>query len=170
MLAVRSLRCGSVVSSNALLYSVHSAPVLVGEISQIQVRHAGGGGRPGAKPTFSWRERMELRLSKKNEITKKLRIKEFGDFDEDIAPFLDEGHVMKNITDINWDLKEHIGSEEEEKALQARLMQEADPYKKIQTSRLFGSHKSAGTLIGRESPKGHTFSHSRLFGDKKAEA
>jgi hypothetical protein len=167
MLAIRSI-CRGTVSNIVLTHAACASPVFLGDLNQLQVRHAGGGGRPGAKPTLNWRKRMELRLNKKGETTKKFKIKEFGDFDTDIAPYLDEakGDVMLNITEMDeWDLSDHAGSEEDEKALEARMKIETNPYKKIHTSRLFGSNKSAGAILKKENP-GLKFSHKRVFGGK----
>jgi len=136
------------------------------EFQQTQVRHAGGGGRPGAKPTLSWKERRDLRLEKKGEKVKKFELKEFGDFDEDIAPFLDEarGDVMLNITDKDFDLADHVGTDEEIRARKESMDKESNPYKQIERSRLFGPEKAAGALLKKENTEGKRFSHRRVFG------
>ena len=76
---------------------------LVGRQQPSLVRCAGGGGRPGGKPTFNWKERMELRLARKGaKKIKPFKMRPSGDWD-DIAPYFDEskGHIMINITDLD---------------------------------------------------------------------
>ena len=50
------------------------APCVNSELTG-QVRYGGGGGRPGGVPTFSWQERMKLRLTKKGEKRKEFLLK-----------------------------------------------------------------------------------------------
>ena len=167
MLGVQSLFRSAAVANRTVISLVPvSMECSQKQVTLTQVRHAGGGGRPGAKPTLGWQARRDLRLVKKGVKVKKFELKDFGDFDEDIAPFLDEarGDIMLNITDKDFNLADHVGTEEEVAALKARLDKENNPYKQIERSRLFGPVKSAGALIKKENLEGKRFSHKRVFG------
>lgn len=110
---------------------------------------------------------MELRLSKKGETPKKLKMKDFGDFDEDIAPFLDEakGDVMVDITELEeWDMSSMVGTDEDQQKLVDEIKKADNPYKKIQAASLFGSAKSAGALHKKTNKEKKRFSHKRVFG------
>jgi len=52
-----------------------------------QYRYAGGGGRPGGKPTFNWKQRKLLGLDELKD-QKDMRVKFAGDFN-DLKPFMD---------------------------------------------------------------------------------
>ena len=117
---------------------------LVGRQQPSLVRCAGGGGRPGGKPTFNWKERMELRLARKGaKKIKPFKMRPSGDWD-DIAPYFDEskGHTMINITDLDSfempdieDLGEYEGPN--------------DTRKVIDVTRLFGPDKVRGSISRR---------------------
>jgi len=114
-----------------------------------QVRFAGGGGRPGGKPTFSWKERRDLKLRDKGEKLKVFKLKDFGDFD-DIKGFIDEsrGDVIIDITDMDdFDFNSLLGSPEEQATLKAKMEKDENSRKQIMPSMLFGSAKPAGAIL-----------------------
>jgi len=114
-----------------------------------QIRFAGGGGRPGGKPTFSWKERRDLKLREKGEKLKVYKLKEFGDFD-DIKGFIDEsrGDVIIDITDMDdFDFHSLMGSAEEQAELKAKMEKGENSRKQIVPSMLFGSAKPAGAIL-----------------------
>jgi len=112
-----------------------------------QCRHAGGGGRPGGKPTFNWKERKALKL---DELAsrKEFKIKPFGDFD-DLKPFFDE-----KVGDVTIDLRSVDSFDDESLFPKQSLDDENDPKaafkgenntrKVVQISSLFGSKKTFG--------------------------
>ena len=114
-----------------------------------QIRFAGGGGRPGGKPTFSWKERRDLQLREKGEKLKVFKLKDFGDFD-DIKGFMDEsrGDVIIDITDLeDFDFESLMGTPEEQAAIKAKASQDENSRKQIIPSRLFGSAKPTGNIL-----------------------
>lgn len=63
------------------------------------VRHAGGGGRPGTRPAFSWKEKVQLGLNDKKKL-KPLKNSPFGFMDELMPHFNPEkGDKMIEITE-----------------------------------------------------------------------
>ena len=57
-----------------------------------QYRYAGGGGRPGGRPTFNWKQRKLLGLDDlRNQ--REMRIKFAGDFN-DLKPFMDTNRYI----------------------------------------------------------------------------
>ena len=108
-------------------------------------RFAGGGGRPGARPTFNWKERRALGLPEAGEVAPKTR--KMGDFD-DIAKYVSEDAMLDVLNqDDGWELEE-IGSDK----------------KVIHPSNLFGAGKGRGKLLKKRNYNRKTFSHTRIFG------
>lgn len=101
------------------------------------VRHAGGGGRPGKKPTFNWKEKKILGLDKPRMKSFKEALKPSGDF-EDIEPFFDEksGDMMIDITNL----------ENFEPPVPGTLEEQFNDKKKVRISTLFGSKKPSGMI------------------------
>ena len=129
---------------------------------QTQIRYAGGGGRPGGKPTFNWKERMALRLARKgDQKVKPFRVVPTGDWD-DIAPYFDEakGHSMIDIT--NLDSFEAPHTEEI-----GEFEGEHDTRKSIDVSRLFGKDKARGAIPKKYNYGNKRFSHKRVFGQRE---
>jgi len=109
-------------------------------------RHAGGGGRPGGKPSFNWKERSALKLDNfgsRNEF----KIKPFGSYDE-IKPFYDE-----NAGDVTIDLNK-VASFDDETLFPPNVDDEignlfkgdSNTRKILQISSLYGSTKPYGLL------------------------
>ncbi len=124
-----------------------------------QLRFAGGGGRPGGKPTFNWKERMELRLARKGDKRiKPFKVGPSGDWD-DIAPYFDKnkGHTMIDITDL--DTFEAPETEE-----LGEFEGENDTRKVIDVTSLFGPDKARGSLPKKRNHAKLNFSHRRIFG------
>lgn len=122
------------------------------------IRHAGGGGRPGGKPTFNWRERMQLRLTRKGEKKlKPLKITPTGDW-EDVEAYFDEskGDTMINITELDEFEAPDVKSYEQFEGPN-------DTRKEVDVSSLFGPGKSRGS-VERKKKQYKNFSHSRVFG------
>eukprot|EP01041_Mallomonas_annulata_P003705 gene3705-7368_t len=117
---------------------------------------AGGGGRPGGRPAFNWKERKTLGL---DGASKELKARPIGDFN-DIEGFMDpsRGDILVNLTDLeHWD--------EPEKEMISDGYRDAR--KTIQIGMLFGPNKIAGTILRKESnAEKPNFSHRRIFGSK----
>ena len=129
----------------------------------LSIRHAGGGGRPGGKPTFNWRERMMLRLARKDEKKlKPLKIAPTGDW-ADLEAYFDEsrGDTMINISELDeFEAPDVVSHEQFEGPNDTR--------KEIDVSTLFGPHKPRGALERKRKPSyAKNFSHTRVFGRKK---
>ena len=60
-----------------------------------QHRYAGGGGRPGGKPTFNWKQRKELGLDNLKD-EKDMRVKFAGDFN-DLKSFMDSSRYFTKL-------------------------------------------------------------------------
>ena len=114
MFAVNAFKyCKAAVTTNSSYFLALSSSVN-GAVGQI--RFAGGGGRPGGRPTFSWKERRDLQLRERGEKLKVFKLKDFGDFD-DIKGFMDEsrGDVIIDITDLEeFDFQSLMGTPEEQ--------------------------------------------------------
>ena len=147
-------------------------------VGQNQQRNAGGGGRPGGRPTFSWKDKQALRLANKADKQQKpFKVLPFGDF-KDIEPYLNasKGDFMVDITDsAEWseesEKKKRYESQgvtyEEAEAEKARV---ANTRKVIDPSLLFGSQKTAGVIEKKYNYSGAKFSHKRIFGESKSAA
>lgn len=102
-------------------------------------RYAGGGGRPGGKPTFNWKERKQLGLDNINKKPFKLN-PQMGLWD-DIKDHFDEskGDKMIDITDL-----ENFEEDPEDlKRLEDKgYVGENNTRKQINIKKLFGSSKA----------------------------
>ncbi len=125
--------------------------------SVIMKRYAGGGGRPGGKPTFNWKQKKALGLDKPKLKPFKIR-PEISLFD-DIAPYFDPSRG---------DLIVPIGDNFREPPYPYKNVEEiVDNQKKIKISRLFGSNKPSGMIVFRDSKfKGYR-STKRTFPGKR---
>jgi len=109
-------------------------------------RHAGGGGRPGGKPAFNWKQRRSLKLDNIGN-SKEFKIKPFGSYDE-IKPFYDE-----NAGDVTIDLNK-VASFDDETLFPPNVEDEtgnlfkgdSNTRKILQISNLYGSKKPYGLL------------------------
>ena len=119
---------------------------------KISLRYAGGGGRPGGKPTFNWKERKALRLAGKN--TKPFKMKKVGD-DEDLEELLQHIDTSKTIDLLSQD----DGYEFNEA--------DVDPNKIISMNVLFGPNKPRGRILKKKNYDNKRFSHTRMFGAPK---
>lgn len=115
---------------------------------KIVSRSAGGGGRPGGKPAFSWREVKQLNLEKKF-VDVKLRPEGFF---EDIESHMDPTRGDKLIP---------MGDNFSEIPVDLRV----NNRKTVNISKLFGSNKSYGIL--KERYRKQKFSYARVFGNRK---
>jgi len=117
----------------------------------VSKRFAGGGGRPGAKPTFNWKERRELGLPEPRHHLAKLPVR--GTYD-DIEEMADE----ETFIDV---LAQEDGFSFGGDTL-------PNDKKVIEPSMLFGPSKaqSRGKILKKRNYKGARFSHSRIFGKK----
>lgn len=108
-------------------------------------RYAGGGGRPGGKPTFNWKERRALNLDVLSK-RKEFKVKPFGNFDE-LKPFFDE-----KVGDMTIDLKKvesfddttYFPQNLDEMDSDNLFKGENNTRKVMQMSLLFGSKKPYG--------------------------
>jgi hypothetical protein len=123
------------------------------------VRHGGGGGRPGGKPTFNWREKQQLRLVQK-QAKKELKVLPFGSF-LDLAPFFDEkdgDKIFDPTKTPNFTIEARQGADDPDN----------NTKKLISFPLLFGSNKSYGLLREKANKGRARFSHKRIFGQGKA--
>jgi hypothetical protein len=99
------------------------------------VRHAGGGGRPGKRPTFNWKQKKILGLDKIPEKTFEEIVRPTGNF-SDIERFFnpEAGDRMVDLTTLE--------DFEPEKIQQDKY----NDKKKVNTSMLYGSAKASGML------------------------
>ena len=106
---------------------------------QNPVRFAGGGGRPGGRPAFNWKEKLLLRLGS-NEKKMPWKNRPFGDFEAEIMPYFDasRGDVIVDITNMS-DWKEPVG-------VSSGTDERNNDKKKVKIPLLFGSNKSFGLL------------------------
>ncbi len=102
---------------------------------------------------------MLLRLNSKKD--KKVTLQPFGDFAQ-IEGQMGQGDFL--VTLKGKDSKK-LSNEEVNKLFKG----DVETKKVINTSLLFGSHKSAGTLPHKHNKKQH-FSHRRIFGHKQIES
>jgi len=117
-----------------------------------QIRHAGGGGRPGGKPTLNWRQKQQLRLTTKENKTK---LRTFGGGNLSEIEHLLGKDWMKKAVDLSkvTEFKSpviNVGDRDGEN----------NSRKQIQSASLFGSNKPFGLLEAK--PSRRPFSHKRL--------
>lgn len=151
----------SASSSSLLPSSAASAAVAAGRFNVQLVRHAGGGGRPGGRPAFNWREKQQLRLSQKN-AKKELKLRPFGSW-LDIQEFFDEksGATMIEPSKV----REGVTI----KARDPSDDPDSNTKKVLSPALLFGPQKSYGYLRGKATHGKHAlFSHKRIFGERRA--
>ena len=123
------------------------------------VRFAGGGGRPGGRPTFNWREKQQLRLSNKD-AQKEMKLRPFGSW-LDLEPYFNEKEGDKMI---------------DPKKVPSYTVEASDAAtentrKTLHYASLFGSTKSYGFLRDKVKHGHHArFSHKRIFGVAKEKA
>ena len=145
----------NVLRTHCLRMPVASSPLQ-------QIRFAGGGGRPGGKPTFNWREKMALRLARRGDKKQKpLKITPSGDWD-DLEAYFDEakGDMMTNITKLD-------EFEFPETKKYGKFEGPNDTRKQIDNFALFGPSKRRGIIVKKYKPRdAKNFSHSRVFGHK----
>ena len=102
-------------------------------------RFAGGGGRPGGRPTFTWKEKKQLELDGKR--LKPMRVNADVGLFEDIEPYFNPARGDKIVDITNLEV-----FEEDPPASYLRGEEKPNGRTKIQVSRLFGSTKPVGTL------------------------
>ena len=91
---ITSSSSSSLITSSSSLSIKSSISILSLYIPSIyqQYRYAGGGGRPGGRPTFNWKQRKLLGLDDlRNQ--REMRIKFAGDFN-DLKPFMDTNRYI----------------------------------------------------------------------------
>ena len=132
----------------------------------VQCRFAGGGGRPGGRPAFNWKEKQVLRLSNKANKKKAFKLKDFGEGEwGDLEALLDKsrGDYVKNITALGeFKLPPPKSSSDEQPE------EEENTRKQIQVRALFGSHKGFGPVPIKTNFQRKTFSHRALAEKRKA--
>jgi hypothetical protein len=117
------------------------------------MRLAGGGGRPGGRPAFNWKEKMALRIANK-QAKKEIKVRPFGSL-LDLEPHFDANRGDKIID---------LSTVKPGFTIEAVNESSNSSKKTIAMQMLFGSNKSYG-LIPRKDVKGRQrFSHSRIFG------
>jgi len=97
-----------------------------------QVRFAGGGGRPGGKPTLNWRQKQQLRIARKDQI----KLAKQGFIDDEMDEWLkaQPGYEEIDLTNVeNYEIESPITDE-----------LYFDTRRQFNASSLFGSNKSAG--------------------------
>jgi hypothetical protein len=121
-----------------------------------------GGGRPGGRPTFNWKEKKILGLD--NTKLPPLKMRPSGLL-EDIMPYFDEsrGDFIIDITKLE------KFEEPPEKVLTSDA---TDQRKVIHVPRLFGSHKPAKALphLGRKTVFSGHRAEKRVFPRKKKDS
>lgn len=128
-------------------------------VDAITRRFAGGGGRPGGRPAFNWKQKKMLGLNEAR--LKPFKLKPRYGVLEDILPYFDSsrGDMIVDITDLEkW----------EEPPNPYKNMEEENSKKKINSSRLFGSSKPCGLLPdkGRNKYRGPAYL-KRVFPKEK---
>lgn len=105
----------------------------------ITKRFAGGGGRPGGRPAFTWKEKKQLQLDGKR--LKPMRVNADVGLFEDIEPYFNPARGDKIIDITNMEK-----FEEDPPTSYLRGDEKPNGRTKIQVSRLFGSMKPFGAL------------------------
>jgi len=131
------------------------------------VRYAGGGGRPGGRPTLSWKQKQALRLSQK-ETTKSFKLRAFGEAGpKDMEELLGKDW-MANSTTVNLSgLSEFKSPEPSPGDVLGKYEGDNNTRKQINVAALFGSSKAFGELEKKENKFRRTFSHKRLREQKE---
>jgi len=112
------------------------------------IRHAGGGGRPGGKPTFSWKQKFQLRLDSKQK-KKVYKSRPFGDFQE-----LEE-YIDPTRGDAIYEISDGFTEPEMPKGMN-------NQYKVIDVTKLYGSDKPYGQLTRDRPVNSSPFSKRRM--------
>lgn len=135
-------------------------------LTQTQKRFAGGGGRPGGRPAFSWKDKQQLRLSNKL-IKKDVTLRKSGDFSE-IASLIDpsRGDLFVDISKLNEYTMPEMKTESKKEL--GKYEGDNNTRKQIRISALFGSQKHFGPLTKKHNAEGRTFSHRRLYASKQS--
>ena len=119
------------------MQSIRSLTFKASLFNQITKRFAGGGGRPGGKPTFNWKERRQLGLAPAG--TKEPRMRQYGDEWQmrHIITEEDQANAINIFNADNTDTQETFEYTEE------------DIYDKkiIPVTSLFGPHKYRGAIL-----------------------
>jgi len=102
-------------------------------------RFAGGGGRPGGRPAFTWKEKKQLGLDGKR--LKPMRVNADVGLFEEIEPYFNPARGDKIVDITNLEV-----FEENPPASYLRGEEKPNGRTKIQVNRLFGSTKPFGTL------------------------
>ncbi len=118
----------------------------------ISKRHAGGGGRPGGKPTLNFKQKRILGLDKP---FKRFKLRPFGDFDDHFEGFYNEAE--NNPKHIMINLGQHDVWKEPD------IDYDVNVKKNILVSNLFGSHKNCGMLPSKRRQRGE---RKLTFGEK----
>ena len=148
-----------------LLVALKRPPRLVVGSSWAQaVRHAGGGGRPGGRPTLNWKQKQQLRLANKAEKSIKMRSFGGGDFSE--IEHLVGKDWMKSSVNLSTvaEYKYDVVKGPKEGDYEG----DGNTRKKIQISALFGPSKKYGELDKKYNFERRTFSMKRLHEAKNA--
>lgn len=120
------------------------------------VRFAGGGGQPGGKPTFNWKERRLLGLDTLKK--KKTKIKDSGPLNE-LLDAIDPNDI-EEIVVFTPGMNYTVPPPEDETTREFRRKDK----KTLNMRQLFGSHKAYGMLpVKVRQP----FSYERVFGGGK---
>ena len=137
------------------MQSIRSLVLKPSFLNQITKRFAGGGGRPGGKPTFNWKERRQLGLAPAG--TKAPRMRSYGD---------------------EWEMRHIITEEDLANTIKLYDVNDTDPQpfeyteeliydkKIIPVTSLFGPHKYRGAIFKKFNYQNKKFSHQRIFGVK----
>lgn len=121
---------------------------ITSKCQSVVVRHGGGGGAPGGRPTLSWKERRQLGLDKKN---KNFKVQPSG--------FLTKEEIDTIIDVERGDMMVSLG---ELTSFESPTGIDNNNNKQFKINQLFGSKKGYGIL--QERFKKQRFSHSRVFG------
>eukprot|EP01040_Poterioochromonas_malhamensis_P014745 gene14745-16369_t len=114
----------------------------------------GGGGRPGGKPTFNWKQKIELGLVKTEKV-KKTPLNLTGRYVEL------KDHVNPTSGDLIIDFAKNADGLKE---AQAHFHSLNNPQPRLNLTSLYGSNKSYGFLPKK--PRKKPFSHKRIFGPR----
>ena len=133
----------------------------------VAVRYAGGGGRPGGRPTLSWKQKQALRLSQK-ETTKSFKLRAFGEAgSKDMEELLGKDWMAKSTTVNLSGLSEFKSPEPSPGDVLGKYEGDNNTRKQINVAALFGSSKAFGELEKKENKFRRTFSHKRLREQKE---
>ena len=123
-------------------------------VQMVVKRFAGGGGRPGAKPTFNWKVRRQLELNDAGTPRSKAPVRgRFGDVEDDVDM---DSMIDVLAMDEGWTYGGELPNDK----------------KQLTPSGLFGSAKadSRGRILKKRNYAGARFSHTRIFGNKKQQS